>query len=271
MSSPIFTVLKLLRDPKLSNKVILQLVFKQVKAVGYIKLLSVLLGALIVAVSSVIKIPQIKKILQPNSAMKRAELAQGLSRNSVRLETLAQFLHVTYNKQQKNAFVNYGESLLLGVQNTVLLLVLEYYRLRKEDEDNGSNGGESLDENSPHRKSLRKLIPHAFSIVGILGFITKVAPPQLIQLLQLLNIPMSVASKIPQIRKNYKLRSTAHLSEVTVGANVLGSLVRVFTTFSGFKKHRSRDAILLAGYSTSLGLNTVLAAQMYRYRKDKTK
>jgi mannose-P-dolichol utilization defect protein 1 len=54
------------------------------------------------------------------------------------------------------------------------------------------------------------------------------------------------------------------LSEITVGANLVGSLIRVFTTVQDFDK-LGRDKVLLAGYGLSLVLNLVLAGQVWYY------
>lgn len=256
----------MLRDPEVPNKVILQFALRQLKAIGYAKVASALLGALMVGVSSFIKIPQIKKILKPAKMEQRAALAAGLSAHSVRLETLAQFVHVTYNKQQRNLFVNYGELLLLGVQNIAILLLLEYYRLRRE-----LAAASTLLEKEQVRECLKELVRPAAAIFGVLVFITKIAPVGLISALEVVNIPLGIAAKVPQIRRNQALRSTAHLSEVTVSANVIGSLIRVFTTVSNFKKGRSRDLVLLAGYSASFALNATIAGQMIAFKDQSQK
>lgn len=261
MSAPLLMLVNLIRDPEISNKVILQFAFRQVKAIGYAKVLSLLLGAAMVGVSSVIKIPQIKKILGPKTMEARARLAKGLSLESVSLETASQWIHVAYNQQQRNSFVNYGESFLLGLQNIAILLLLKYYGLRKR-----LAAASNLGEKDQIRESLKELLRPAAVIIGAVAILTKVVPPSVISALQILNIPIGIVAKIPQIRRNAALRSTAHLSEVTITANAIGSLIRVFTTISNFKKSRSRDSVLLAGYSSSLVLNSVLLGQIFHYK-----
>lgn len=261
MAIPLKMIISLLRDPEVSNKVILQFAFRQVKAIGYLKVLSMLLGALVVALLSVVKIPQIKKILGPPKAEQRAQLALGLAENSVRLETLAQFVHVTFNQQQRNSFINYGESLFVGLQNVAILFIIEYYKLRKAVSASASN----LSEKQQIKKTLELVIKPAAVIIGVLVLINKVLPALVILTLQVINIPIGIAAKIPQIQRNAALKSTAHLSRVTIGANVAGSLIRVFTTLQNFKRGRSRDIVLLAGYLTSFVLNAIIAAQIRMY------
>lgn len=257
MAPPIVLIFNLLRDPEVDKKAVLRLVLLQVQAVGYAKVASALLGSAVVAASLGIKIPQIKKVLGAPTVSARAQLAHGLSRRGVVLETLAQFIHVTYNRQQHNAFVNYGESLMLGLQNIVLLLVLEYCRLQK------------LQKNHTWEETVRAIARPAGALFAALLFVVRLAPRTVVLALQVLIIPLSVAAKMAQIRRNAALHSTASLSRVTVGANVVGSLIRVFTTVSNYKRGRARDKVLLAGYLASLVTNAAIAAQVVHYGRGK--
>lgn len=262
--------IRLLSNPDIDKKVLIKFIYRQLKAqvkvVGYGKVASILLGLLMVGASSVIKIPQIRKILKPKSADERIKLADGLSKDSVKLETLAQFIHVTFNKQQGNSFVNYGESLLLGLQNIALLAVLEFYRMRRE-----LRQWSTLPDDAQIKESLKATVKPIARVIAAVFFLTKIAPTPLIAALQVLIIPIGIAAKIPQIRRNEEMKSTAHLSEVTIGANVIGSLIRVYTTLTNYRPGR-RDRVLLAGYLTSLALNAVLAGQILKYgKKEKEK
>lgn len=254
MAPPIALIFNLLRDPEVDKRAVLRFVLLQVHAVGYAKVASALLGTAVVGVSLGIKIPQIKKILAPASVSGRAKLALGLSRRAVQLETLSQVIHVTYNRQLRNAFVNYGESLMLALQNMVLLAVLEYYRLRSD-----AGGAKNVWE------TWKALARPAGALLGALLFVARLAPRLVVLALQVLIIPLGVAAKTAQIRRNAALRSTASLSPVTVGANVAGALIRVFTTVSNYKRGRARDKVLLAGYLASLVTNAVIAGQMVQY------
>lgn len=260
--SALLMIIRLIKDPEISNRVILKFAFKQIKVIGYAKVLSMLLGALIVAVSSVIKIPQIQKITAPPTIQQRAALAEGVPQSSVRLESLAQLIHVTYNQQNGKSFVMYGESLLLGIQNCVLLLLLEYYKLRKQSDD-----AVSLTEKENAVAALKALAKPAAAIVTTAVIVNRLLPKKVTLLLQVLCIPLAIAAKIPQIQRNKELKSTAHLSQITISANLVGSLIRLFTTSSNFKKGRTTDLVLLAGYFTSFALNSVLMGQIFQYSK----
>lgn len=262
MGPPILQMVKLLFDPDVSKKMILQLAYKQIRAIGFLKVFSLLLSSGIVGVSSIIKIPQIKKITNPKLLEQRVKVAEGLSLPGISLESLNQLIHVVYNKQNNNLFIGYGEAFLLGLQNIVIILLMEYYRTRAKLTN------ANIEESIKIKASLKSLVKPIVVLAALIVGLGKVIPPAVINGLQILSIPLSIVSKIPQIKKNHELKSTAHLSNVTVGANVLGSLSRVFTTVQSFDK-LGRDKVLLTGYASSLVLNSVLAGQCYVYGKKK--
>lgn len=262
MGAPsVFDIIKLVFNPDVSKKLILQIAFQQLSAIGLAKILSAVLGSAIVGVSSIIKIPQIKKIINPKLLNQRVSVAKGLSLEGISLETLVYLVHVLYNRQNNNNFINYGEAFLLGIQNVAIILLIEYYNLRSKLAKKGD-----LAEKEQIEVSLKELVTPISIMVGIVVFLSKVAEPSLVEALQVLNIPLSIVSKLPQIKQNYELKSTSHLSEITVGANALGSLIRVFTTIQNFNK-LGKDYVLLAGYASSFIVNSFVAGQCYYYKK----
>ncbi|EGV60083.1 hypothetical protein PSN45_002179 [Yamadazyma tenuis] len=260
MGPPILQLLKTLIDPRVSKKMILQMAYGQLKMVGLAKVLSLLLSSSIVGVSSIIKIPQIRKIINPRLLDQRISVAQGLSLEGISLESFNYLIHVIYNQQNNNPFVGYGEALLLGLQNIAIILLIEYYKARSKLRVTDLAEKEQINE------AVAQLARPVAIVIGAVVLLAKVLPSSAISGLQLLSIPFSIASKIPQIKRNHDLKSTTHLASVTINANVLGSLIRVFTTVSNFDK-LGRDYILLAGYTSSFALNAVLAGQCYIYGK----
>lgn len=242
--------IKLLLNPNISKTVVLQLVWQKAKLIEKGSLISKALGSVIVGVSSVIRIPQIKKILTPLSLKQRISVVNGLSLEGISLETLGYLIHVIYNLQNNNPFVNFGETGLLGIQNIAIILLIRYFKTREEGAS--EVGG------------LLALLQPILLILGVTIGLAKYTPVDVIQNLQVLNIPISIILKLPQIRKNYRLKSTGSLSNITVGANFLGSLVRVFTTLQDFEK-LGNDYVLLFGYGSSFALNTILAGQCLIY------
>ncbi|KAH0562210.1 hypothetical protein GP486_003099, partial [Trichoglossum hirsutum] len=83
-------------------------------------LISKVLGIGIIAASSVVKVPQIIKLLSSGSA-------QGVSFLSYALETASYIISLAYNVRQGFPFSTYGETALIAVQNVVIaVLVLRF-------------------------------------------------------------------------------------------------------------------------------------------------
>lgn len=240
---------RLLLNPNIDKKLVVSMFLQQFKKKEIGPILSKLLGSGIVGISSIIRIPQIRKIVNPEKLSQRVSVSKGLSLSGISLETLGYLIHVVYNHQNKNPFVNYGETLLVGLQNVAIIILIKYYHSR----ENGSVLLAVID-------TIRPILVMLAISIGI----GKFASHDFISTLQVLNIPISILSKLPQIRQNYLLQSTGHLSNITVGANVLGSFTRVFTTLQDFEK-LGRDKVLLVGYGSLFFLNAVLAGQCYYY------
>ncbi|KHC53431.1 mannose-P-dolichol utilization defect 1 [Candida albicans P60002] len=269
MGSPIIMLIKLLLDPDVSKKVILQMAWSQVKAIGIGKVIAALLSALTVGVSSFIRVPQIRKLLI-NSEHDRIAVANGLSLTSLSLDTLNSLIHVTFNSQNRIPFIQYGESLLLGIQNAIIILLVKFYRGQETAGVGKWQGLNCDDKFAAIRGAVTK--PLVIMIASAI-FFNKLAPSSLISALEILNIPISIVAKFPQIKTNYELKTAKHLSDTVLRANVVGSLIRVYTSFTDYstKKQRNKntvdETILLAGYSTSLILNSILLSQSIVYDK----
>ena len=259
---PIFFLIKILFSPDVSKKLILRIAFQQMKAIGVAKILSSLLGSLTVGASTIVRVPQIKKILQPSLLNQRIAVVNGLSKEGTSLETLSYLVHVCYCFQNKNPFFSYGETFFVGLQNAIILFLIDYYRAREQLKNS------VLSEEEQESIALQQSLKRALRVLFIIAIAYKVAPLGLISFLKLLTVPGTIVSKLPQIGQNYKLKSASHLSNITVAANVLGSFIRVFTTLQGFDK-LGRDYVLLAGYLSSFILNSTLGAQCYIYSKNK--
>ncbi|KAI8868930.1 PQ-loop-domain-containing protein [Ramicandelaber brevisporus] len=191
------------------------------------------LGLGIVAGSSIVKVPQIVKILA-------AQSAAGISAFSCILETLGYVVTLAYNLRQGNPFTTYGESAFLSVQNAIILtLVLSF-------------GG---------RLSGAAVAVAAFASIAYLLAIPGYVSNDHLGVLQTLTIPIIIASRGPQIIANYSNGNTGQLSAFTVFNYLLGSAARIFTTI----KEANGDVTLLAGFGLATFLNAVLAAQMVYY------
>ncbi|EER34313.1 conserved hypothetical protein [Candida tropicalis MYA-3404] len=269
MASPIIMIINMLFDPEVSKKMLLQMAWSQVKAIGIGKVIAALLSALTVGVSSFIRIPQIRKLLI-KSEQERISVANGLSLPSLTLDTLNSLIHSTFNYQQKIPFIQYGESFLLGIQNAIIILLVKFYRAKDSGEIGKLN---DLTCSEKFTTIIGTLVKPLAIMIGSVIFFNKIAPSNLISILEILNIPINIIAKFPQIKNNYELKTARHLSDVVLKANVVGSLIRVYTSFTDYstKKKRGRntvdEVILVAGYSTSLVLNSILLGQSIVYDK----
>lgn len=92
------------------------------------------------------------------------------------------------------------------------------------------------------------------------AFALVAAPSASLALLQLATLPLSLFSKIPQIRQNHRAHSTGQLSAFAVIAQIGGCLARLFTTAT-----EVGDPLVSAGFALALLLNCVLGVQMWMY------
>ncbi|PVU91637.1 hypothetical protein BB561_004291 [Smittium simulii] len=196
------------------------------------------LGLAIVLGGCIVKLPQIFKILKARSA-------QGLSLSAFLLETLANIVNIAFSVRQGFPFTTYGESLFIGLQNyfiTITILVL--------------NGSEWL----------CMIVAALFVVVSYLLCDSSWTSTHVLSTLQTLSIPVVISSRLPQIMKIHKEKSTGQLSAFAVFNYFFGTAARVFTTFVEVD-----NKIILVGYLLSFFTNTILAAQMIYYWSPKSK
>ncbi|KZF26209.1 mannose-P-dolichol utilization defect 1 protein [Xylona heveae TC161] len=190
------------------------------------------LGIGIVLVSSIVKVPQIIKLVA-------SESAAGLSLPSILLETASYLISLAYNVRHGFPFSTYGETALLSVQDIVIAaLVLSY---------SGRTVGAGI------------FIALLAVVAGAL-FQERAVNAELLAYLQAAAGLLSVASKVPQIYTIWKEGSTGQLSAFAVFNYLGGSLSRIFTTLQEVD-----DKLILYGFVAGFVLNAVLAAQMVLY------
>ena len=98
-------------------------------------------------------------------------------------------------------------------------------------------------------------------IVALSTVFLVVVPHTFLPLLQLLTLPISLFSKIPQIASNARAKSTGNLSAIAVFAQILGCAARLFTTSAEL----DGDKYVLWGFGLALVLNGIVGAQMLMY------
>ncbi|KAI9472460.1 MAG: hypothetical protein EXX96DRAFT_357182 [Benjaminiella poitrasii] len=193
------------------------------------------LGLGIVVGGAIVKIPQIITILRHRSA-------QGLSLASFLLETCAYLIVLLYNTRLHHPFSTYGEVLFMTLQNIIITLLIVRYNDRQ-----------------PRRTTMALVVLLAVAVI----FLT-VVPSWLMLLLYAAQIPIGLASKIPQIRANYLNQSTGQLSVFAVLNYFLGTTARAFTTWTELD-----DPIMLGGNLIASFLNGILVLQLIIYWKNK--
>ncbi|KAI8070626.1 uncharacterized protein B0P05DRAFT_474329 [Gilbertella persicaria] len=190
------------------------------------------LGLGIVLGGSIVKVPQILTILRNKSA-------QGLSLTSYLLETLSYFITLSYNLRQGNPFSTFGEIMFICIQNIMITSLIFYF---------GRQQGQLL-----------------AVLVGLAGLFytlndNTLVSPVLMSSLYAATIPLSLASKVPQIYTNFKNKSTGQLSVFTVVNYFAGSAARVFTTMTELD-----DTLMLFGNLLATTFNAILVLQVVLY------
>ncbi|KKZ64356.1 mannose-P-dolichol utilization defect 1 [[Emmonsia] crescens] len=192
------------------------------------------LGVAIVTFSAIVKVPQILKLLSSRSSA-------GVSFTSYALETTSLLITLAYNARQKFPFSTYGESALIAAQDVVVsVLVLAF-------------SGQSA--------AAGAFVAAVAGIVYALLFSGETLVDQATMgYLQAGAGVLGLASKVPQILAVWKEGGTGQLSAFAVFNYLLGSLMRIFTTFQEVD-----DKLLLYGFMGGFALNLISALQMLYY------
>ncbi|KAF8147864.1 hypothetical protein B0H34DRAFT_277285 [Crassisporium funariophilum] len=195
------------------------------------------LGIGIVVGGAIMKVPQIMLIV-------RARSARGLSLPAYILETLSYAITLAYSFRHNFPFSTYGENLFLTLQNTLITLLIIHY--------------------APARSKSSSSKTQTLFITSVLTLASATAlysiPTHTLSLLQITTLPLSLFSKLPQIRQNFRSQSTGQLSAFAVISQIAGCLARLFTT-----AQEVGDTLVLAGFALALVLNVVLGAQLWMY------
>ncbi|KAI6083950.1 mannose-P-dolichol utilization defect 1 protein [Hypoxylon rubiginosum] len=190
------------------------------------------LGIGIIGASSIVKVPQILKLVQSQSS-------SGISFLSYLLETSSYLISLAYNVRNGFPFSTFGETALILGQNVIItVLVLNY----------------------SGRASMAALFVAALAASVVTLFNGSILDMQALSYLQAAAGVLGVASKVPQIAAIYQQGGTGQLSAFTVFNYLAGSLSRIFTTLQEVD-----DKLILYGFVAGFALNLVLAAQMVYY------
>jgi len=195
-------------------------------------LLSRGLGTGIVAGSTMVKLPQIMKILANGDAA-------GLSFLGVLLELLAVTANGAYSFSQGFPFQAYGESVFMSLQTSLIAILILWY------------GGSTL--TTVLFSAVYGATVFAITQPGLV-------PDEVLWYGQAANIPMIVLGKLIQAVKNYRDGHTGQLSAITVYLLTAGSLARIFTSIQD-----TGDQIMIMTFVASSAVNVIIALQVMYY------
>ncbi|KAI9002313.1 hypothetical protein BC832DRAFT_114217 [Gaertneriomyces semiglobifer] len=195
-------------------------------------LVSKILGLGIVLGGSILKVPQILKIVGAGSV-------EGLSFIGNLLETIAYSISLAYNWRSGNPWSTFGEMGFITMQDVfILFLILGYSK---------------------------NVVGMCILAIAYSAFAYALATPeildhQMLVTLQWSTVLLGIFSKLPQIMSNFLASSTGQLSAITVFLQFAGSAARVFTTLQEVD-----DQVLLISNLVASALNGVLVLQMLAY------
>lgn len=213
----------------------LQLFVDELLSQPFDVLLSKALGYAIILGSMLLKVPQILTIVKSKNVKEISNLMYYL-------ETIVYSIVVAYNYAHGFQFNTYGESFFVLIQDLFIVFLLHYY-----------SGKVGL------------FVPLAIAYgSAVYAFWTGLFSLTLLAQLQMLVIPLSVISRVPQIWSNFSNKTTGSLSFLTFFLNFGGAAARVFTTIKLVD-----DPLVLAGFVLSAVLNGTIVLQILYYGGNK--
>ncbi|RKF62183.1 Mannose-P-dolichol utilization defect 1 protein [Erysiphe neolycopersici] len=195
------------------------------------------LGISIIGASTVVKVPQIIKLIKSRSAT-------GLSFLAYILETSSYLISLAYSIRNGFPFSTFGETGLILLQNIIIAcLILSY----------------------SGKTNTVAVFVAALSITTFALFKSTVIDIKVLSVLQAAAGALGVTSKIPQIITVWSEGQTGQLSAFAVFNFLLGSLARVFTTMQ-----EVNDKLILYSYIAGFFFNLLITIQMIYYWNTQT-
>ena len=193
------------------------------------------LGLAIILGSFLLKAPQIFNIVKSKSG-------SGLSLSSLYFDVMAFICPSVYGFRQGFPFLSYGESIVILVQNIIIVLLVWMY---------------TKEVTTGHKLKVFVLISAA--IGGAFAL-----PSGYLQLLPSIAIVLTIASRVPQVYANYSSGGTGVASSITWLLNFVGAVVRVFTTFN-----ETGDMFQIAGFAIGASFSGMILLQILYYNSRK--
>lgn len=237
------------------------------------QVLSACLSIGVLVGGSLVKLPQLIKIL-------RAQSVEGLAEMSVFVEAISSSIFVSYNVLEGHPFATWGEMLFVSLQNLFSLLLFWRYR-RARDRQASATGQKSGKANAASTDSpfatftllQRVLCGLAILVLGAsvaYGYLLlgrdSLFSRRLATVLGLAPFPLLFCSRLPQIKQNWTQKHTGQLSAVTGVLMLCGNLARLFTSLVSLS-----DQFVVLSCSLATILNAIPLFQMFLYRENTAK
>jgi mannose-P-dolichol utilization defect protein 1 len=228
----------------------------------------------ILSASSFLKMPQILNILNSKSCL-------GLNINALYFDLMSYTVTFTYNWLIKAPITTYAENFIISMQVIAIIVLSWYYsdnNLEKHDkvdfsihyndfaknENDGEDekvrkaGGNPKFDDSPSVQDRLVLLLTAYSIYVFL--VLYLLPQALWTALMGVSVVLIISSRVVQITTNCSQGHAGVLSIITVSFQVLGTLVRMFTTIT-----EVNDKVILLSFFLTFCLNFVIFLQIVFY------
>lgn len=189
-------------------------------------------GYTIVTLASIVKVPQILKVLS-------AQSAKGLVQSMYYVECWMNAIVMCYNIHLNNSFSLYGETVFLLLQNLILISLIWQYSQTI-----------STSEKISFTLATTALITYLYTDVYV--------PTIVWDLAMSCQFVLMGYARIPQIIANYAEKSTGQMSVITFVANFLGVIARALTY--GF-----RMDLMFASLIMNILYNGALVFQIFTY------
>ncbi|GET87139.1 hypothetical protein, conserved [Leishmania tarentolae] len=198
-------------------------------------LISNYLSYAVVVGSSILKVPQIMKVLQHNRA-------DGISLLSLLIELFSYIITTSWGIVQGLPFRDYGENIFITLQLTVLLLLVAKL------------------QNSTYGASLALVT----ALLVLYALASGRVPRNIHECVLSGQVFLNLLSRVPQIYANYRTRCPGQLSFLTFFLAFGGGVARTLTTSLNVSWDKGK-AVLLVQFGVAATLNAVILAQILYY------
>ncbi|KAM7302828.1 mannose-P-dolichol utilization defect 1 protein [Ixodes scapularis] len=189
------------------------------------------LGYGIIVGSTLVKVPQIVKIVQ-------AQSAEGISVTSVLLELIGVTASTAYSYAQRYPFSAWGEGLFLLLETALIAALVLRFR--------GQSG---------------RAAAFTLSYAALLTLLlSKLVPVSVLWAAQLASVPVIISGKMMQVWSNHRNGHTGQLSAITSGLLFFGALARIFTSVT-----ETGDALMVGTFMIAAVANFCIFAQVLYY------